>query len=356
MELKIVILSLVALAVSASSAPTQEADEGDSVVDNRGDKVLSRCINCAYCTPDYIIGCAMFDVGKETVDRDMGRWSGVIFRDHAAICVRPYTDKKWNVQDRDVMITQNCRGHGYPFWPKIRFVGGMDMVEKDGWVFVDSTEAYAAINIVKGGYRWNEPARLSPMLKDRFSPIIIQTGGKVDYGSFEKFQNDILRAPLTVAKDKLTYTGPNSSRIEFSETGNEEQKVYNAALEAAKQEAEKNLWREIQGGISAEIEDKDIAYELAKAYRKEQTAAHRSRIEAEAIKVAVQTLKAKGIVNPCLFTLPKIDGKTRVLDSEYDCKIPYMECKTGSDVVTIRYGERRWDYDFGKNTVTEVAP
>ena len=34
---------------------------------------------------------------------------------------------------------------------------------------------------------------------------------------------------------------------------------------------------------------------------------------------------------------------------------PYVESKVGSDVVTVRYGERRWDYDFGKNTVTEVG-
>lgn len=31
-----------------------------------------------------------------------------------------------------------------------------------------------------------------------------------------------------------------------------------------------------------------------------------------------------------------------------------MESKIGSEIVTVRYGQRRWDYDFGKNTVTEI--
>jgi len=31
-----------------------------------------------------------------------------------------------------------------------------------------------------------------------------------------------------------------------------------------------------------------------------------------------------------------------------------LESKVGSDVVTVRYGSRRWDYDFAKNTITEV--
>ncbi len=71
--------------------------------------------------------------------------------------------------------------------------------------------------------------------------------------------------------------------------------------------------------------------------------------------IAEDTLKTKGITR-CGYVLPKIDGKTLDLDLKYNYKSPYMECKTGSDVVTVRYGSRRWEYDFAKNTVTEVAP
>lgn len=26
----------------------------------------------------------------------------------------------------------------------------------------------------------------------------------------------------------------------------------------------------------------------------------------------------------------------------------------GSDIVTVKYGERTWEYDFGENTITEI--
>ena len=55
------------------------------------------------------------------------------------------------------------------------------------------------------------------------------------------------------------------------------------------------------------------------------------------------------------FVLPKIEGKTLDLDLKCNYSSPYMQCKTGRDIVTVRYGKRRWDYDFAKNTVTEVA-
>ena len=54
--------------------------------------------------------------------------------------------------------------------------------------------------------------------------------------------------------------------------------------------------------------------------------------------------------------LPQINGKPIDLCEKYTYRSPYMENKAGSDIVTVRYGKRRWDYDFAKNSVTEVAP
>jgi hypothetical protein len=78
-----------------------------------------------------------------------------------------------------------------------------------------------------------------------------------------------------------------------------------------------------------------------------------SEIKIKSTKMAEDTLKASGITRPD-YVLPTIDGKTLDLDLKYNYKSPYMECKTGSDVVTMRYGARRWEYDFAKNTVTEI--
>jgi hypothetical protein len=118
-------------------------------------------------------------------------------------------------------------------------------------------------------------------LNDSYSPIIIQTGRKTDYGSFENFQQAILAAPLKVEGRKLDYTGPNSARIEFFL-----------------------------------CDDSDQPYPTS---------------------------------------LPKIDGRTLNLDNiPKNYESPFMQCKTGSDVVTVRYGDRKWEYDFDNNTVAEI--
>jgi hypothetical protein len=53
--------------------------------------------------------------------------------------------------------------------------------------------------------------------------------------------------------------------------------------------------------------------------------------------------------------LPKIDGKELDLNLTHNYKSPFMQNKVGGNIVTVRYGSRRWDYDFKKNTVTEIA-
>ena len=43
------------------------------------------------------------------------------------------------------------------------------------------------------------------------------------------------------------------------------------------------------------------------------------------------------------------------LNPEYSYYSPYLEKKEGSNVVTVRYGRRRWEYDFGESTITETT-
>ena len=253
-------------------------------------KALSRSINYAYRTPEYITGCSMFDVrlwrgegkSRKFGYAPLGRWSGVVFRDGAAVYLDPYTGEKWNVQNRDVMIAQRYRDSVYKGDARVDFAAVKEMTERDGWVFADNHDAYAAVRIVRGGYYWNEPARHRLYLQDQYTPIIIQTGRKAVYGSFAAFEKAILAAPLTLTADKLDYTGPNSARIEFF---------------------------------------------LCKSSDK----------------------------GPYPKTLPKIDGEELDLNLMHNYKSPFMQNKVGSDIVTVRYGSRRWDYDFEKNTVTEIA-
>jgi len=253
-------------------------------------KALSRSINYAYRTPEYIAGCSMFDVrlwrgegkSRKFGYGPLGRWSGVIFRDGAAVYLDPYTGEKWNVQDKDVMIAQRYRGSVYKGDARVDFAAVKGMTEEDGWVFADNRDAYAAVRIVRGGYYWNEPARHRLYLRDQYSPIIIQTGRKAVYGSFAAFRKAILAAPLTLTEDKLDYTGPNSARIEFFLCRNSERDPYPR-------------------------------------------------------------------------TLPKIDGKELDLNLTHNYKSPFMQNRVGREIVTVRYGSRRWDYDFRNNTVREIT-
>ena len=247
-------------------------------------KALSRSINYAYRTGEYVTGCSMFDVrlwrgegkSRKFGYGPLGRWSGVIFRDGAAVYLDPYTGEKWNVQSKDIMIAQRYRDSVYKGDARVDFAAVKGITERDGWVFADNHDAYAAVRIVKGGYYWNEPARHRLYLQNQYSPIIIQTGLKAVYGSFA-----ILAAPLKLTEDKLDYTGPYSARIEFFLCKNSDEDPYPQ-------------------------------------------------------------------------TLPKIDGKELDLKLKHNYKSPFMENEVGSDIVTVRYGARRWDYDFEKNTVTEI--
>ncbi|MHC4248484.1 MAG: HEAT repeat domain-containing protein [Planctomycetota bacterium] len=252
-------------------------------------KALSRCINYAYRTPEYVSGCSMFDVrlwrgegkSKKFGHAPLGRWSGVVFRDGAAVYLDPYTGEKWNVQNNDVMIAQRYKGSVYKGDARVDFAAVKGMAERDGWVFADNHDAYAAVRIVKGSCYWNEPARHRLYLQDQYSPIIIQTGRKAAYGSFDAFQKAILAAPLRLTEDKLDYTGPNSKQIEF--------------------------W-----------------------------------------------MCKDSTEGPYPQNLPRIDGKELDLNLKHNYQSPYLNNTVGSDIVTFRYGEREWEYDFDKNTVTVV--
>ena len=53
------------------------------------------------------------------------------------------------------------------------------------------------------------------------------------------------------------------------------------------------------------------------------------------------------------YTLPTVNGKTIDLNPEYGYYSPYMQRKEGSDIITLIYGDRKWEYHFKNSTVTE---
>jgi hypothetical protein len=175
------------------------------------------------------------------------------------------------------MIAQRQMGnYKYKGRDVVLFESCFNKEERDGWIFVDNGDAYAAVKVVRGGYFWADPIRRKLFPHDDYSPIIYQLGRRANYGSFDAFKQAVLKAPYEYKDGKLTYHGPHADKLEFFP-------------------AESNT----------------------------------------------------GMI------LPRINGKPLDLDLEYTYKSPYMQSKFGSDIVTVTYGDRTWEYDFEKNTVTE---
>ncbi|MEM7390791.1 MAG: HEAT repeat domain-containing protein [Verrucomicrobiota bacterium] len=174
-------------------------------------------VHYAWCTPEYITGCGMYDPNLEAKNGSMGRWSGVVFRNLAAISLDAYTGEKWNVQHKDVRITQMCSDSPYvPGDTRVVFDALPGKVsEQGGWVFVDNKEAYAAVKAVTGGHFWTDSIMRQMYLNDVYSPVILQTGRAKDYGSFDAFRKAILQAPLEFRDNKVEYHGPMSAKLEF---------------------------------------------------------------------------------------------------------------------------------------------
>jgi len=191
--------------------------EKESVGSQTKGKLKSSTFNYAYRTPEYITGCGMVDFKQG----GWGQWCGVNFKNLGSIYMRAWDDNgdRWYAQDKDVMIAQRYPGAFYNGDGGLYFTPTLEKVERDGWVFARTPDgnAYAAVRFVSGTSYWNEPARfkLLPDPNDYYSPVILQAGRKIDYASFEDFQDAILAAPLTVTAEKVDYTGPNSKRIEF---------------------------------------------------------------------------------------------------------------------------------------------
>jgi hypothetical protein len=183
-----------------------------------------------YCTPDFVMGTSMVEAGPRedwTAISSQNRWEGVIFAGHptARIFVQPLRPARgsvynanWSVQKKGVLVVQrlktsNARGQ------RVWLDGAIKRVEKEGWVFGEAPQAFAAVQVLAGGTAW-EPDTVEQhhegkggpasgmWLKcvDPFSPIIIEVARKGDFKEFDAFQSAILSNPLQWEKNKLDYT------------------------------------------------------------------------------------------------------------------------------------------------------
>jgi HEAT repeat protein len=170
----------------------------------------------AFAAPHYILG-SQISQPKGSMEFP-GAWHRLVFDDMNAVLFPLTEGGRQHVQYRNVYITRFA-GSDHP---AIDFTAALKIVEKDGWIFVSNGPAFAGIHF-DGGYRLERSGRKelgrqncdSLFSKTPQSTILLHAGDVQTHSSFEKFQDAILKAPLTSTETSLRYTGPNMPAIEF---------------------------------------------------------------------------------------------------------------------------------------------
>jgi hypothetical protein len=186
-------------------------------------------------TPDFVMGMSQVELLEEDEwipFSSQNRLNNVIFSGQPEARIftqRPYpgtpasaaseTNAEWGVQNKGVMILQRITKHKKANGQAVWFDFDLSVSEINGWIFAVSTDAYAAVRIVDGGWNWvadsleyhrgtNENLNLGEWaeLIDEYSPIIIEVARKNDYSGYTAFRNEILSNPLVWDGTRLDYT------------------------------------------------------------------------------------------------------------------------------------------------------
>ena len=196
-------------------------------------------IRYSYCTPSFILGTTMVEAKSEkswAKISSQNRWQGVIFNDanDARIIpiVRPKDNRvafngQWSVQSKGTLITQKLKtskgAAEMIVW--LSKAGLTEPKIDNSFVFVEAKEAYAAIRVVKNSLKlteeiWQYNNRKSPagntvILKDQFSPLILEVMQKSEIESFDEFQKKVKACRISVDKNFIEYQSIYNDSLKF---------------------------------------------------------------------------------------------------------------------------------------------
>jgi len=178
-----------------------------------------------FCTPDFVMGTSMvpaLPLEDWTLISSQNHWEGVIFAGNhtARIFVQPeaadgkhYYNASWSLQNKGAMIMQRLRTSKKARGQRIWFDASLKRSERDGWVFAEAPQAYAAVRVVAGGSNWEAdlPKVGQPgngmwlRCQNDYAPIIIEVARQSAYPDFAAFQKTILANALSWNNKKLDY-------------------------------------------------------------------------------------------------------------------------------------------------------
>ena len=194
----------------------------------------SQVFNYVYKTSDYSMGSHQSDIDSDPLD-GIGDFSGISGQSHQTGILfndsipgggrvmpfmdgggRTYRYPYWTVQHKNLMVSQRTANGGtYVKRGMVYITPSLTKVEKDGWIFVDSGNAWAAVYPL-GGYTWGPSTNPEKWAGDfvlpnnDHTPIIYFAGNAQDgYHSFAKFQQYVLndiRIKHSSSKDTVVVT------------------------------------------------------------------------------------------------------------------------------------------------------
>lgn len=217
-----------------TATPAKQSEDAEAILaqadctDPNGGNLL----RYTFCTPDFVMGTSMvpaLPLSEWTPISSQNRWEGVIFAGNPKTGIFPQAEgghacnAGWSVQSKGVMIAQRLKTSKGAKGQSVWFDTPLKREERNGWVFAEAPQAYAAVRIVDGGSRWEPDVvkRGKPVMgmwlrcENEYSPIIIDVARKSDYPDFAAFQTAILANALTWKNNRLDYRS-DSYKTQFT--------------------------------------------------------------------------------------------------------------------------------------------
>lgn len=188
----------------------------------------SALVNYAWRSPHYLLGSTLQNpaLTYAGISRQK-RWCGLLFDDPSAKAVgsigiviektgggRPQ-HSFWSVQHQNVLLLQRIADHkekgAYSTGMiSMRFEApGLQISEKDGWIFAHNGKAFAAVKFLDGGHRWDQAQKVASPANFRgkvdTGRIILHAGDVSTHGTFVRFCESLLANSLDVGPDTVSY-------------------------------------------------------------------------------------------------------------------------------------------------------
>ncbi|MDE0837154.1 MAG: hypothetical protein OSA84_12465 [Akkermansiaceae bacterium] len=185
----------------------------------------------SWCTPDFMMSSLMAEARPSedwVTISSQNRWSGAIFRGHPSARIYPFVTPTttseyngfWSAQSKGTLISQKLRtSKNANEWNVWFSKDGVTLPETEGnWLFCESTNAYAAVCVVDGGFSSLTEGSNGRWLtcSNEYSPVILEVAQKSAFSNAAAFRSAVLALPVSGDSDStLTYTGLSGDQFVF---------------------------------------------------------------------------------------------------------------------------------------------